>query len=322
MIAGNNWDHSLLYIWAQSLIKWFFYYLFYLVLTRFVLIHIGNKKEIFYLGFAILLSILIFYGFHLLLWLGLPMNHLIIDVQSGSNWIGKDAPSTFRSIYHRGLYFQLIFFVTPFALLVHSLRQMDQVKSLQKEKIQTELNLLKQQINPHFFFNTLNNVYSLSLDHDEKTSESILELSELIRYVIYKGSEETVYIEEESNYLQNYTNLNQMRSKAGNVIEYKYDIKNPTIQIAPLLFVILLENAFKHCIEGSEDPGKVICEINQNDNEILFKCLNSVSDNINTTNGICLSNLKRRLTLIYPNRHSLTAELRDNEYDAQLKIIV
>ncbi|MGJ1324002.1 sensor histidine kinase [Sphingobacterium sp. PCS056] len=187
---------------------------------------------------------------------------------------------------------------------------------LKNEKTKAELMLLKSQVNPHFFFNTLNNLYGLVDKDAQKAREMILKLSDLMRYSIYEGEKETVAIQEEIDFLKNYIELHQMRYHKEISIDFKCDIDNNR-KVVPLLYIILLENAFKHGIENLRDHAYIKMELKTSQHEISFTIENNY-EKIEKQSGIGLGNLKRRLELIYPNQHELTYFSTDSVYQARL----
>ena len=147
---------------------------------------------------------------------------------------------------------------TPIILTVQWFKQSNEIADLEREKSATELNLLKQQINPDIFINTLNNLYALSLTKDEKTPEVILQLSELMRYVIKRGKEEVVPILEEIKYIEDYVWLQNIRLHKKLDFSFEKNIDDLSLKIPPLLFINLVENAFKHGIEPAEEDLSLI----------------------------------------------------------------
>ncbi len=208
----------------------------------------------------------------------------------------------------------------PFILTYQWYRQNNKIVNLQKEKTQTELNLLKQQINPHFFFNTLNNLYALSLTKDQKTPEVIMQLSELMRYVIYKGKENQVPISEEVKYIEDYIQLQLIRLHKKVDFNFKKNIIDKSLQIPPLLFIVLIENAFKHGIEPAEGDCFLDLYLESDENSLTFSCRNSVEEKTKEAPGIGLDNLSRRLELLFPNNHELQIADLGNEFKTSLKI--
>lgn len=201
----------------------------------------------------------------------------------------------------------LVIVVTfPLLLIRQWYRRNSLIESLEREKVETELALLKQQINPHFFMNTLNNLYALSLRDSDKTPEMILRLSELMRYVLYKGGEHRITLSEEIEYIEGYLQLQQMRFQKPVEITFKKEIHDPGLAIPPLLLIVPVENAFKHGIEPSEWGGRLELGLNTSSGQLRFTCRNSLPDNKkHEEDGIGLDNLRRRLQLQFPGRHRL-----------------
>ncbi|WP_235299592.1 sensor histidine kinase [Portibacter marinus] len=198
-------------------------------------------------------------------------------------------------------------FSFPIIVLIEWNKKSTAMQTLEQEKTKAELSLLKQQINPHFFFNTLNNLYALSLEKSDLTPETILKLSKLMRFVIYKGAEEYVRVEDEVNYLKDYIDLQKLRLNTP--FELKMDIKveNDAQPIPPLMLINLVENAFKHGIQPSEKPGYIHLLLEVNPKQLKFRLQNSVDPEKGDVpaGGMGLQNLRKRLQIRYPKRHEL-----------------
>lgn len=199
-----------------------------------------------------------------------------------------------------------------------------QIKSTikqKKEKANVELLHLQSQINPHFFFNTLNNLYGL-IDKDSKKAKSmVLKLSDMMRYSIYDGQKEWVTLEEELEYIKNYIELHQARYHKETDIKLQHHIQQDGIMVMPLLFIILLENAFKHGVENLRENAYVHINLIANEDEIHFAIENNFDINgPSKEQGIGLKNLTRRLELVYPKRHSLSSSETNDIYKAQLTL--
>lgn len=217
--------------------------------------------------------------------------------------------------------FAIMLISLPVVLALQWGRQNNIILSLEKEKSQNELDLLKQQLNPHFFFNTLNNLYALSLQKSDKTPESILQLSELMRYTIYKGQEKTVKLAQELDYINDYIQLQQMRLKKTLHFEFEKQIINDQIEIAPLLFIVFIENAFKHGIEPAEEAASLKLSLITKQKDLIFTVENSFDpEEISKTHGIGLDNLKKRLELLYPDHYTLDFATIGNIFKAELKL--
>jgi len=193
---------------------------------------------------------------------------------------------------------------------------------LKNEKAKTELLHLKSQVNPHFFFNTLNNLYGLVGTDTKKAQELILKLSDIMRYSIYEGEKEMVTLKAEVDYLKNYIELHKMRYHKNIVVNFNYDI-DENKRVAPLLFIILLENAFKHGVERLRENAFVHINLKSENNQIFFDIENNFDPTIETEHkGIGLNNLKRRLELVYPKKHTLSFTKTADVYETQLNISI
>ncbi len=194
------------------------------------------------------------------------------------------------------------------------------LKTLQADKGKAELALLKSQINPHFFFNTLNNLYGLVVEKSEKAPEVVLKLSDMMRYAIYKGKEDVVLLKDEINYLENYIELHKIRYQKKVEILFTHDVQEG-LKVAPLLFIILLENAFKHGVEKMSENAFIHLRMQSQGKQLFFTIENSFDESVsNLNNGIGLENLKKRLDYLYPNRHELIVEEKESVYKVQLNL--
>jgi LytS/YehU family sensor histidine kinase len=191
--------------------------------------------------------------------------------------------------------------------------------NLKKEKAKTELMHLQSQVNPHFFFNMLNNLYGLVGTDSEKAQALILKLSDMMRYSIYEGENEFVTLNEEADYLINYIELHKIRYHKKIDVTFESNIQE-NYKVKPLLFIILLENAFKHGVENLIDNAYIHAKISTEENDIYFEIENNFDSEIKGTSGIGIENLKRRLELVYPNKHKLSFSISNNVYHAQLTL--
>jgi two-component system sensor histidine kinase AlgZ len=199
-------------------------------------------------------------------------------------------------------------------------KQTKAILTLKNEKAKTELLHLKSQVNPHFFFNTLNNLYGLVGTDAKKAQDLILKLSDMMRYSIYEGEKDTVTIEEEVEYLKNYIELHKMRYRKEIDIKFINDISE-NLKVMPLLFIILLENAFKHGVENLRENAYVHIHMTSTSNEVSFDIENNFdATEDNEQVGIGLKNLKRRLELVYPKSHTLSFSKINDIYKARLMI--
>ncbi len=307
-------------IGIQSALVVLFYYLFYLVNHYFLANKIFKKKGIVYYGFSVLACICIFFIPIYLLHSYLPAFRPLLLYKLGEDWIGSNPPNAFWSLRLGSIVMPLLLTI-PLTVLMQWIGMAKRVNALEKEKTETELNLLKQQINPHFFFNTLNNIYSMSRKKNEDTPEAILQLSDLMRYVIYKGQEDTATLSQEIKYIEDYIDLQKLRLHQKFDYQFDINVTHLELEITPLLIIILVENAFKHGIEVASEDSYLHLSLEEKNGQLIFKCDNSIEDsNHQDKPGLGLKNLKRRLALIYPNAHTLDIEKSKGNYKATLRI--
>jgi sensor histidine kinase YesM len=199
-----------------------------------------------------------------------------------------------------------------------------QLNQLKEENLNTELRALKSQINPHFLFNSLNSIYALSLDNDVVTPKIILKLSELLRFMLYETSEEKVDLEKEIHHLENYIDLQKLRVSEKAAIRFEKEGDFEDLKIAPLLLLPLVENGFKHGIKGDVENAFIVIFSKIENNEFTFsvKNNNGIVDEVEDDKykGIGLKNVKRRLSLLYPEKHDLKIEADEKTFLVSLRI--
>ncbi len=191
--------------------------------------------------------------------------------------------------------------------------------NLRADKAKAELMLLKNQVNPHFFFNTLNNLYGLAVEKSEKAPAMILKLSDIMRYTIYDGNADYVYLKDEIAYIEDYIELNKIRYQKKVEITFIKDIPY-SHKIAPILIVIPLENAFKHGVESLMENAFIKIEITTTNSGIFFRIKNNYEFKELKSKGIGLENLQKRLAMIYPNKHKLEITKTEDIYELSLSI--
>ncbi len=193
---------------------------------------------------------------------------------------------------------------------------------LLQQKTEAELKFLKSQIEPHFLFNTLNNIYSLTLDKSDKAPEVILQLSELLSYIIYDCSQVTVPLEKELEQLENYISLEQLRYD-NRVTITKEGISDPVnINIMPLIFLPLMENCFKHGVKASARQSWIKYSVQLAGERLVVSVINSIPAGKEKENsgGIGIENLKNRLQTFYGNEYKFESKATDTEYTVLLEI--
>jgi two-component system, LytTR family, sensor kinase len=220
--------------------------------------------------------------------------------------------------------FTLLFFQS-FVMGIKTLRndaeKNKRIQELELIQAQKELQLLKSQVNPHFLFNTLNNIYALTLTDGKKASEVVLKLSELMRYMFTTAQLPSVSLKKEVDYLTNYINLEQLRLNEGAVIRFHKSGDFGSKYIAPMLLLPFVENAFKHGVETQTQNINVEIDLVLQQNDLFFQIKNT-KPKVNKVEitGMGLVNIEKRLVLLYPDNHKLTIADNKGIYDLKLWI--
>lgn len=206
-------------------------------------------------------------------------------------------------------------------------RDVEIQQQLEKERISAELSYLKTQINPHFFFNTLNNIYALIAIDQTRAQMSVHKLSRLMRYVLYDTQPGTTLLSQEIAFLKDYLELVQLRLKKDVAVSFEYPDDITDVPIPPMLMLPFVENAFKHGVDYTQ-PSFVEIKLRQEPNQLVFSTRNRIisqkSTPLDESNGIGLTNTRRRLDLLYPERYKLyiAEDKTTNEYHVELTLSV
>jgi len=223
-------------------------------------------------------------------------------------------------------FFLVYFLIIGICVAFKMTRSWYQVESERKELLQqtteSELKWLKSQLNPHFLFNTLNNIYSQITVHPENAKESVKQLSDMLRYVLYESSEKFVPLEDELEFIRNYIELMRIRLSSRVKLETNIPEADPGVCIIPLLFISLIENAFKHGVSASK-PSYIKITFEQSEKEIRFFIENSFfpkTENDKGGSGIGLVNIRKRLELAYPGEHVFKYEQVGDTFQSELII--
>lgn len=198
-------------------------------------------------------------------------------------------------------------------------------EALIKAKAEAEIKLLKGQLHPHFLFNSLNNIYSLALMKSDHTADSILMLTELLDYLVYKANMDMVPLGKELQLLQNYIGLEELRYGEKLKLTADIDVSTSEIMVAPLLLLPFAENCFKHGGVGKEGLFTIDLQLQVRGDKLLFHIVNSKKRGKKETahqGGIGLQNIAQRLHLIYPGRHQLSIDNQADSYAVKLEIIL
>lgn len=229
-----------------------------------------------------------------------------------NNYVSSGRPKLMGSYLFR---FIIVF------LAAFGFRFYQKLKQIETERIREELASLKLQINPHFLFNTLNGIYSLALRKSDKTAESVLKLSSMMRYVLTETTSEIVALENEINYITNYIELQKLRLTNKTTVDFTVNGNSKSKKIPPLLFINFIENAFKYGVSNEKESKIEILIFVKDESISLFVKNEKVNKNNDLeTNKIGLANIKRRLELIYANDYELNIENTVKVFQVKLNI--
>lgn len=236
----------------------------------------------------------------------------------------------YRSVFfYPAIFFPFIMLTalgTGMEVLLDWEKQQRQKEEIEKEKISAELSFLKSQINPHFLFNTLNNIYSLAAAQSQDTTKAILLLSDLMRYMLYDSNVDKIDLEKEIEFIENYIALQRMRlsSKKNIAIDLDIGYRQCGLKIAPMLFVAFVENAIKHGISYKEE-SVIKISLQVNSKIVSFSTINTKLARKGANpqhSGIGLKNVKRRLELLYPDRHELIIKDDEEVFKTHLTVLL
>ncbi len=210
-----------------------------------------------------------------------------------------------------------------FEMMRYAKEKEKEAADYRSKKLEAEMKFLKSQFNPHFLFNALNNIYALTVIKSEKASDNLLKLSGILRYMLYDCKAETVPLGKEIEYLHHFIDLHLLKDSRGLKVGVHLDESHPGLNIAPMLFIPFVENAFKHSRIEDLQNGWIDIRLSTFDREIIFEVKNSLPKQDFTKDkvgGIGLENVKRQLELLYPNRHELRIEGKEDSFQVYLKI--
>lgn len=316
--SNFNWPFFIQYVVAFCVFVTVSYINLYVIVPR----YFKSKR---YLYYAISLILLVFIAAVSIVLLKHAMNRII-----GINPEFSDEHDHSNLLYFfHVLFAQSMFLIatTFFYILEEWIRLQNitiQLKETESEKINSELQALKAQINPHFLFNTLNNIYSHSLDKSPKAPEMILKLSDLMSYILYGCHDEMVPISNELDFIQNYIDLEKMRFEDQLDVIVSIHNSAPERKIVPLLFIPFVENAFKHGGNTGETKKGINLSIDIDESCVFFTITNTVdplqiSQKVKES-GIGIENVRKRLELLYPTHHKLEITNDGRFFTVQLSI--
>lgn len=239
---------------------------------------------------------------------------------------GQRSNPGWRSMRFIGLampYFTALIGSALFEMAGFANRKEKEAAVLRNEKLEAELKFLKSQINPHFLFNALNNIYTLTVIRSEQAPGNLLKLSGMLRYMLYECKADQVPLQKEIEYLRHYIDLNLLKDSRGLNVDVELDESQPQLSIAPMLLIPFVENAFKHSKVEDRSTGWIKISLKTGAGFILFEVRNSMPQSDYTkdpASGIGLINVRRQLELLYPERHELNIEPGPDEFFVSLKV--
>jgi hypothetical protein len=290
------------------------------------------RKQYLQYTVGVVLCFVALYGYYEWLYPIIHQNWLPPTLEPRPRFRHFEGATPFRRMIERGMRMGMIVNFSQ-ALMVFSLstaykvfqiaqKREKEAALLKSENLQSELRFLKSQINPHFLFNALNNIYTLSLIGSEKTPEMILKLSDMLRYIIYDCSGDRVSLSKEVDYIRNYVDLQRLKDDNIN-IKLHIVLSDRKATIAPMVLIPFVENSFKHSKVEDTATGWIKIQLHVQDSILTLNVSNSRPASNYTkdkTGGVGLENVKRRLELTYPGRHRLQVRAEDQAYHAELTI--
>lgn len=220
-----------------------------------------------------------------------------------------------------------LIFVIGFTVTTKWVSLLKKTESLEREKKQAELELLKSQLNPHFFFNTLNSLYSLAQEKSEKTEQVVLKLSDLMNYMLYETEYDFVPLEKEIDYIRSYIELEEIRYGSRFTCNFSLEGSTKDINVPPMILLPFIENAFKHGVNQESENAWITIFLSITDGVLEFKLENSLAKFVTSkkskresNGGIGILNVKKRLELLYLNKHELVCTKKDDSYSIALTI--
>jgi len=306
-----------------------FYLLFYVVIPNTI---IKNRMFLFLISVFLLLEI----------WLIINNSIYLLAYKYGSNYDFGIIKETLNNTSKKRLIdiinpkhviaytFDIIAVISPMLFLKfafslsktysNEIKANRKIEKLNYDNLLIENKFLQSQLNPHFLFNTLNNLYALAVKKSDITSELILKLSDIMRYTLYDANVKKISINKERDFIENYFEMERMRYPKDYLIDKKINLLNENIEIEPLLFFVFIENAFKYGLKSENPFLRMILKTTEQ--EIFFLIENDDSNIFSNTTykGLGIENAKRRLNLLYPEKHVLNIHKKENVFKVELQI--
>lgn len=309
--GGGPFTHSTIVVFVYfGIINISVFYVNYLlILPRFL-----NKKQYLWCGIAILFLVLLF------AFVKCGLAYYFYDIViTRKTQEGQYVMGFWEYFSSAAIVCCLFSFLSTVLKFIVDWFHNEKIRSnLENEKLVAELAFLKSQINPHFLFNSLNNIYSLAYQKSEKTPEAVLKLSEIMRYMLYESNGDKVELSHEIRYLENYIELQKLRFKDQTFISFEINGNIQDQQITPLVLISFVENAFKHGV-ATDQANPIKITLNIASGKLYFQVINRKNNqNKDETGGIGLQNVKRRLDLLYEDDYRLHIEDDKDVYNCEL----
>ncbi|APZ47413.1 histidine kinase [Polaribacter reichenbachii] len=309
-------DRVIIHFWIPLLLSSILFYLNYFLLID---KYLFTKKTVWFVLINIIFIVFFIY-----------IKESIEDVFFQN--ITRNRPSSNKNStgppFKMFIYIQMVSYMAPllFSIVVKTTKRWVKTEAERKEainfKLQSELQHLHYQLQPHFFFNSLNNIYAMVDLSPEQAKKSIHSLSKLMRYMLYETNEESISLTKEIDFMKKYIELMKLRVSDKTTIDYSFPKTETSIQIAPLLFISLIENAFKHGVAASK-PSSINMNMTCTNKTVLFTIENTnfpKKSNDKSGSGIGLQNLEKRLQLLYPDKYIFQTEVILNRFVVNLEI--
>lgn len=299
-VAYSDVFDSLATVLSHILTFYTFYFIFTRFLKRGLLVTIGL--------YALAYGLIYFIRFYLLFYVFDLFDQPKILSYTIAKWC------SFYDSFMFGMY------ATFIGLIESKVKSARLEKDLYEQNLKSEMALLRSQLNPHFLYNVLNNIYSLAYPKSTKAAEAVMKLSEIMRYSLSEANQKFVPLKNEVEYLQSYLSLEKMRYRESSLVALKVEGNVTGKEVAPMIFVPFVENAFKHGLQNE----MIAIELKIEENVLKFDVHNKYNkeSKVSDGSGIGLKNVRRRLELIYPKKHELTihADKEDSVFKVSLKI--
>ena len=307
-------------LFSLPFLYFYFIYLFIFYLNFFVLIpklYLQKKYPVYFI-----LILLLFVG----MYLTKPFDHLLHQAPPPEQ-MGPPRPNSPQDSHLRIDIVSIVLFVMAWALstAICIIRQwritQQQAIKAETERANAELSFLKAQINPHFLFNTLNNLYTLAVTKNEKTADSIMKFSNIMRYVTDEMARNVVPLQSEIDCIKDYIDLQRLRLNEKTYVDFSITCKQENKTIAPLLLMTFVENVFKYGV-SSHEASTITIKIFAEEKTIHFLCQNEIFNNLHSVDraGIGITNAKKRLEYLYPNKHLLNIVSKNDLYTVELTL--